>query len=191
MIRMPEPSCWQDVVMPDRTAKFLLYNFGQIVWGVFARAFWPIYTPGKNNHYGSVVFGFDPFFKDTPALFEMTEDLRTLRENGGEPKHLKKFASQIRNDSFPTPNRVRIPPELAGERKAYFQSIYIPRPSLPGGYLHSRLVPIIVHPMCSYAILMPVKFWPEKFKAKWLEGKPPLDSQALADYRRSFPNVEP
>ena len=191
LIKMPDSSCWQDTVMPDRTAKFLVYNFGRVVWGVFARAFWPIYIPGKHDHYGSVVFGFDHFFNDSPALFEIVEDLRALREQGGEPKHLNKFAAQIRNDSFPTPNRVRIPPELAGERKAYFQSIYIPRTSLPGGYLHTRLVPIVVHPMSSYAIMVPLKFWPEKFKAKWLEGKPPLDAQALAAYHIAFPDVEP
>jgi hypothetical protein len=191
LIRFPDPSCRQDVVMPDRVEQFIIYNFGRVVWGAFARAFWPIYMPGRHNHYGSVIFGFDRFFKDSPALFEIAEDLRILREQGGEPEHLKKFAGQIRNDSFPTPNRIRVPKELAGGRTAYFQSIYIPRTSLPGGYLHHRLVPIIAHPFSSYAIIIPFKFWPEAFVRRWLEGDPPLDAKMLADYRAAFPEIEP
>lgn len=164
--------------------------FGRIVWGVFTRAFWPIYGPGKNNHNGSVVFSFDPFFENSPGLFEISQDLRQLREGSGEPKHLVKFAAVLRDD-HKAPDRLRIPDGLAGGRKAFFQSIFIPRNRLPGNYLHHRLVPVIASKFGSSAEILPLKFWPDGFKKTWSLGDPLLSPDTLAEYRRRYPQIKP
>jgi hypothetical protein len=155
------------------------------------RAFWPIYTRGKNNHYGSVVSGWDPFLRDSPALFEIAENVRKLRKQQGEPPQLAKFAGQIRNDTLPCPNRILVPKELTGDRMVIFQSIYIPRSSLPEGHLHNRLVPIVSHPRFAYAFIVPAKYWPAGFKREWLAGGPLLDAKAIASYHAGFPGVVP
>jgi hypothetical protein len=188
--RLPDSACWSDVLTRNPITKLAVYNFGHVVWGLFARAFWPIYMTGRNNHYGTVILSFDRYFDDSPALFEITEDLRKLREAGGEPGHLKAFARQIRND-WESSNRIRIPKELSGGRDVFFQSIYIPRTRLPGGYLHNRLVPVFALPASSYACIVPLKFWPADFMRKWSEGEQLLSAGQLAEFQKAFPGVIP
>ncbi len=188
--RFPDAACWSDSVTRNPLTKLAVYNFGRVVWGVFARAFWAIYRSGRNNHYGTVVLGFDSIFEDSSALFGISQDLRTLREGVGEPEFLETFARQIRDDTKGR-NRIRIPKELSCGRAAYFQLVYVPRTRLPCGYLHHRLVPVIAHPASSYACILPLEFWPADFKRKWLEGEPPLSAERLALYQQAFPNVQP
>ncbi len=188
--RFPDLACWSDAVTRNPLTKLVVYNFGRVVWGAFARAFWPIYTGGRNHHYGTVVVGFDRHFDDSSALFEITEALRKLREEGGEPRTLENFAQQIRDDSN-SPKRIRIPEELAGGREAFFQSIYIPRTHLPCGYLHHRLVPVLAHPVLSYTCILPLKYWPTDFTRKWLQEEPLLSAEQLAAYQAAFPDVQP
>lgn len=64
--------------------------FGRVTWGVFARAFWPIYQPGKRQlFYGSVIFSDDPDDEDSPTLFEISEFSREVMECDGLSTALK------------------------------------------------------------------------------------------------------
>lgn len=164
--------------------------FGRVVWGVFARAYWPLYGPGVNDHHATVILSFDRFFDDSPGLFEIAEDLRRLRELGGETRRQRKFAAALRDD-FRSRPKVRVPRELAGGRRVYFQSVYVPRSRLPGGYLHHRLVPVVAQPLSSYAAILPLAQWPESFREKWLVGEPALAAETVAGYRRAQPEVRP
>jgi hypothetical protein len=167
-----------------------IHIFGRAVWGVFVRAFWPIYMGGKRGHHGSVVASFDPFFEDSPGLFEISEDLRRLRESSNEPKSVEKFARILRND-YRAPARVTVPKELTTGRKVFFQSVFIPRSRLPGGYLHHRLVPIVASRIVSAAQILPLKFWPPEFQRIWQLGEPLLPAETLAEYQRRSPTIRP
>lgn len=173
------------------TGRWRVLRQGRIVWGVFARAFWPIYTRGENNHYGTVLCGLQPPALDRGVfLFELGQTLRNLRENGGEKPEHREFFQAVRDD-FDSTSRLMVPGDLAASREIYFQAIYIHREKLPAGYLHHRLVPIIIHETIPYASILPLRFWGDEFSDIWKSGSPPLSEATLQQYQLANPGVIP
>jgi hypothetical protein len=180
----------RDYLCTSRLVQFLTFNYGRVVWGVFARAFWPIYTCGRNDHCGNVVLSFDPIFEDGPGLFEIAERIRLLRESDRNPRHLRRFTKIIRDDSNFTPT-INVPKEITSGRKARFQSIFINRNRLPDKVLNHRLVPVLALRSTNYAMILPLEFWSPELKRRWFLGDPPLNAEVLLLYQAAFPDVEP
>lgn len=168
--------------------KMIVLNRGRLVWGCFARAFWPAYVPGARNHYGTVLLSFDPSFEDSPGLFRLSKELRELRNSDAEPVGFGRFCRIIRDDHH-GPNRVRVPAQLTGGKIVYYQSICIQRKRLPIGYLHHRLVPVLALPTIRYCMILPLRFWSARLREIWQFGEPLLDAQEINHYQRAFPVV--
>jgi hypothetical protein len=167
-------------------------NFGHLTWGVFTRAFWPIYRPGITpRFYGSVVFSFGTQDEDSPSLFEVAQEIRTLRDDDEDPlEGVEDFARIIRDD-YSAEARVPVPGILAMRNGCHLQSIGIERHKLPCGYLHHRLVPIITHPAIPYATLVHHRYWSPDFTTTWLSGHPLLSREELESYQADFPTITP
>lgn len=181
--------------LSDRTiSKFVKGQtlvFGRVTWGVFARAFWAIYQPGKSPiFFGSVIYSDDPADEDSPALFEIAEYSRRVMEDDVPLNGIEEYAAVIRDDHS-LPPRIVVPTQIATKPGVYLQSIGIQREKLPRGYLHHRLVPIIVHRSRPYASIIPQRYWGGKFRALWCAGDPLLSEQVLAGYRAEWPEIEP
>jgi hypothetical protein len=171
-------------------SRWLAINYGVVVWGYFVRAFWPCYMPGRNNHYGSVILSFDPFYENSDNLSDLAGKVRALRQPVEVPRSMAKFVGVLRNDHDSTP-RIAVPGEVSGGRNVEFQSILMQRNRLPLAYLHNRVVPVIAHPFAQYAMILPYIFWSDNFKSRWQTGEAPLSPAQLANYQARFPQVQP
>jgi hypothetical protein len=166
-------------------------KFGVITWGVFTRAFWPIYQPGISpRFYGSVIFSSSPEDEDAPSLFEIAQEVRMARDYDLPVEGIEEFLSIIRDD-YSMAMRVPVPEALAMSPGYHLQSIGIERHKLPQGYLHHRLVPILTHSRIPYATLVDCKYWSPEFTAIWRSGDPLLTAGELQIYREQFPEIIP
>ena len=170
-----EPDSRLDQMTPVAEKRILHYE-GSVVMGHFARAFFPAYIPGTATHYGSVVYSIDPVPAD--SLFELAWRVNELRKDSSPPPSgTENVALAIRDDQSQFA-RIMLPPSVSGLERAYFGNICVHRSRLPLGYLHDRLVPLLVAPGKSeWCTLLPLRFWDDKFKSIWSSGPPAYDPE--------------
>ena len=176
---LPEPDARDDKITPRGAKKAMLYR-GSVVWGLIARAFFPSYLPGRNTHYGSVVYALDSHEPD--SVFELAWRVNQLRENNSPPPvGTEQIASAIRDDrsSF---RRLRLPVELEAYGEAYLSNLCIHRSRLPTGYVHDRLLPILVAPSeTEYCCILPLRFWTAMLKQIWSSGPPAYEPSVFTE----------
>jgi hypothetical protein len=174
-IGLPEPDASLDRVAPFKAKRILLYE-GIVVMGHVARAFFPAYIPGKGAHYGSVVYSADPAPVD--SLFELAWRVNELRkDNTSPPLGTEKVAAAIRDDRSQFA-RILLPPSIGGVTRAFFANICIHRSRLPLGYIHDRLVPLLIAPdKTDWCTILPLRFWDEEFKRIWSSGPAVYDQK--------------
>lgn len=171
--------------------RWLTTKFGVVTWGVFTRAFWPIYQKGTSPlFFGSLIISCVPEDEDAPSLFEVAEEVRQVRDYDVPVDGIEEFAEVIRDD-YSKPMRVAVPERIAMRSGFFLQSIGIERRKLPDGYLHHRLVPVITHPRYSYASIIHQRFWGEEFTAIWRSSERLLTDAELKRYQEAFPEIVP
>jgi len=178
----------RDDEMNAMSAKQALLYRGRLVWGHFARAYFPAYVPGRRTHYGSVVYSEDEPPQD--SIFHVAWRVNLLRERQAIPAGAEAAAAAIRNDrsSF---NRMKLPPSVGVDGRCYFANICIHRTRLPLGYLHDRCVPILIAPADTEACcIVPLRFWTRELREVWSGGPPAYDPE-LFRTRLTQHNIEP
>ena len=169
-LRDPEPDGDRDGAVPKNDRVILGYH-GRVVLGHFARAFFPAYIPGRHTHYGSVVYSSDPAGCD--GIFELAWRVNRLREHGGPPPPGTEEAARAIRDDQSGFSRIDLPVQLGGNGKGCFGNLCIHRTRLPLGYLHSRLVPLLIEPKrTKWCCLLPLRFWSPALTEIWQSGPP-------------------
>lgn len=183
-LRDPEPDLAADKMTP-RSDRLILAYHGQVVLGHFARAFFPAYIPGKKTHYGSVVYSRE--LADCSSVFDLAWRVNQLRrDNSPPPPKTEAVARAIRDDrsSFAV---IHLPPALGTRPGSCFGNICIQRSRLPLGYLHTRLVPILIQPdMTDWCTLLPLRFWSQDFIDIWRSGPPIYPPEPIIEQCRKF-----
>jgi hypothetical protein len=176
--RLPEADSNDDQQAPRADREKLLYQ-GQVVWSVIARAFFPAYVPGRNTHYGSVVYGLNPedagtvsSFED--SVFDLAWQVNELRREGAPPAPpgAERVAAAISDDrsSFA---RIRLPESIGAHGESYFANLCVHRTRLPTGYLHERLLPLLIAPgVTEWCCILPLRFWAPRLREIWASGPP-------------------
>lgn len=183
-----EPDCAEDWLIPKRAHRHLLSS-GRVVWGHSARAFLGAYVPGKETFYGSVVYSVtEPVLDD---VFELAYQVNELRQDDSfPPEGTEEVATAIRDDSSKF-TRIRLPAEIGVKGEAYFANISFLRSRLPLGYLHDRLLPILIAPdKTPWCALLPLRFWPEELRDTWESGTSALPSESVREALRQM-EIEP
>jgi hypothetical protein len=172
-----EPDAATDQMTPQNDQRILLYE-GYVVIGHFARAFFPAYIPGEVTHYGSVVYCIDP--APVEAGFKLAWRVNLLRkDNAPPPAGTEAVAKAIRDDRSQFA-RIMLPAKISGVEHACMGNICIQRTRLPFGYIHDRLVPLLIAPQkTEWCMLLPLRFWDDAFKAVWCSGEPANDQKAF------------
>jgi len=174
-LRDPESDGDRDQETPKGDRIILGYD-GHVVLAHFARAFFPAYIPGYRTHYGSVVYSSDPAACDD--VFEISWRVNQLRKSGAPPPPGTEVVARAIGDDQSEFSRLDLPPQLGGNGKGCFGNLCIHRDRLPMGYLHSRLVPILIEPgRTRWCCLLPLRFWSATLTKIWESGPPshPLD----------------
>jgi hypothetical protein len=168
--RDPEADGDRDEGTPKGDRMILGYH-GYVVLGHFARAFFPAYIPGTRTHYGSVVYSLDPAGCDD--LFELAWRVNQLRKSGAPPPPGTEQVAWAIGDDQSQFSRLDLPAQLGGNGKGCFGNLCIHRSRLPLGYLHSRLVPILIEPRrTKWCCLLPLRFWSSHLIGIWQSGPP-------------------
>jgi hypothetical protein len=185
---LPEKDLSHDQITPRRDLTTLAYD-GRVVLGHFARAFFPAYIPGMNTHYGSVVYCADPHASG--GLFDLAWRVNQLRKDAlPPPPGTEQVAFAIRDDQSDFA-RIEMPLALGVGSGRYFANICILRSRLPSGYLHSRLVPILICPeQTQWCCLLPLRFWSPRFSGIWASGDPAYPAATYLPHCRRL-NIQP
>ena len=187
-LRWQRPDIRLDRVTPLKAKRALLFR-GHVVWGLISRAYFPAYVPGRRTHYGSVVYALDVHEPD--SIFELAWAVNELRANNDTPPPgTEKVAAAIRDDhsSF---IRLSLPEEVGAHGEAYFANLCIHRTRLPGGYLHDRLLPLLVAPgKTEWCCILPLPGWPQRLRDLWLSG-PPANDPVEFNRRLAHFNIRP
>jgi hypothetical protein len=185
---VPEADAKDDEVTPASAKKALLYH-GRIVWGLISRAFFPAYIPGKNTHYGSVVYALDAHEPD--SIFELACSVNELRaDHAPPPPGTERVAEAIRDDrsSF---TRILLPVEVGAHGTSYFANLCLHRTRLPLGYIHDRLLPLLVAPEeTEWCCILPLRGWPQSLKGIWSSEAPVYSPRAFDGMLRAY-SIEP
>ena len=157
---------------------------GYVVLGHFARAFFPAYIPGNHTHYGSVVYSTDP--GDCDGVFELAWRVNQLREIGYTPPPGTEKVARAIGDDHSNFVRLDLPTQLGGNGKGCFGNVCIHRSRLPLGYLHTRLVPILIEPRrTKWCCLLPLRFWGSTLTEIWQSGPPCYSPELFAEQCRA------
>lgn len=171
--------------------KYRTITTGRVTWAVFARAYWAIYQRGVSpGFYGSVLVSDDPSDESSPALFEISEYSRRVREFDVPLDGIKEYAHVIRNDDSPN-DRIEVPVALAMKPGVWLHTILVERAKLPLGYLHHRLVPVVYVRGSPFVSIIHHRYWGAEFRALWSAGDSPLPEEELRIYRDKNPEVVP
>ena len=178
----------RDQATPAQDIQLLVMK-GRIVFGQFARAFFPAYIPGSQTHYGSVVYSTDP--ARSGEVFDLAWRVNELRRAGGlRPAGTEQVAAAI-NDDQSDFSRIHLPVELGIHPGCYFANICIHRSRLPLGYIHTRLVPILIAPeLTQWCALLPLRAWSVQFQELWKSGAPAYPHGPFLNNCRQF-NIIP
>ncbi|MEI9895253.1 MAG: hypothetical protein WDN28_15520 [Chthoniobacter sp.] len=99
--------------------------------------------------------------------------------------------TQAMRDDQSSFTRLRIPVEAGAHGEAYLANLCIHRTRLPAGYLHSRLLPVLVAPpRTSYCCILPLRFWAPALTELWSSGPPVRPAFAYAALLERF-KIEP
>ena len=177
-----------DRATPLKAKPALLFR-GQVVWGFISRAYLPAYVPGRRTHYGSVVYALDPHEPD--SIFELAWAVNELRANRlPPPPGTETIAAAMRDDQSVF-TRLRLPVETGAHGEAYLANLCIHRTRLPGGYLHDRLLPLLVAPReTEWCCILPMRGWTPQLKSLWLSG-PPANDPVEFNRRLTQANIKP
>jgi hypothetical protein len=172
-------------------AKWRTVILGHVTWAVFTRAYWAIYQPGGSHpFYGSVLVSGDGGDESTPALFEIAEYSRRVKEFDVPLEGIEEYARVIRNDDAIS-GTIDVPAEIAMKPGVLLQDVVIERQKLPCGYLHHRLVPVVFLRGSQFVSIVHHRYWGDEFRTRWCAGDPPLTEEELRLYRADFPEVVP
>src|SRR6185369_2936500 len=106
------------------------------------------------------------------------------------PSGCEKVAAAIRDDRSNFA-RIRLPVELAGRGESYFGNLCIHRGRLPSGYVHDRLLPILIAPKeTHWCCILPLRCWPAALKERWQSGPPAHEPSAFTAMMGLY-NVKP
>jgi len=185
---LPEHDAYVGEYAPSPAKAALLYE-GEVVWGMIARAFFAAYLPGKNTHYGSVIYSTGgPEFD---SVFELAWKVNELRQdNSPPPPGTQAIAQAMRNDRSDFA-RLMLPREIDESESSYLANLCIHRTRLSGGYLHERLLPILICPKKTpWCCILPLRFWSAQMKDVWLAGSPANDPVRYQAMLKKY-NIEP
>lgn len=158
---------------------------GRVVWGALTQANYQIYTPGKQDLPGVIVYSTDPYYDAHPQdLSETAAGCFDLKNTIPADSEFRAIAQRISDELDPTA-RMMIPLRLSDDRDAFLGPMMFHRSRLPGGVLNARVFPILIAPVVTeITMLLPLRYWPtsiltnlKEFSAYLHES--PITSQAV------------
>jgi hypothetical protein len=156
-----------------------LWKHGVIVWGRVIRANVRLYRPGNDDCPGTVIFSATApddvtigKLHDLGRRFNTLQDAQAQSPSWGQREN--EWWEDLQNDmsyhrGFDLPSEWQL-----GVTDYKGSSLMFHKGPLHGGYIQSRILPLLVDPVSSLALVVPFKYWPEGM-AEWLATEFPVE----------------
>ncbi len=164
-----------------------VWKEGRVLWGHVVRANANLFTPGTDDCPGLMIFSFSDSDETAvnllPVYAKRLYDLRlSVLPNPTWTQSETEWWEDMTNDRS-YQRGVKLPAAWQQEKADYRgSSIFFHRGHLPGTFIQSRLMPLLVNPKTDIAMPVPCSYWP-KGMAEWLAAhhgrqEPITDSNA-------------
>lgn len=151
----------------------ILYEHGNVVWGVIVMANTALFKPGGDNYPAATLYSPDPYFDGrreelqamASQLFRLKD--KPLEQVEKEDPELVPF-SEVLTDQRTIKFHWRVPRSIAGDRQVYYSTLLIHREHIPSGYLVENTFPLIILPEQSpAAFIIPHRYWSRELLQEW------------------------
>ncbi len=140
-----------------------LRDRGRVVWGHLVQANSTLFSPGFMNSPANVVY--NPTSDDDRSLDllgQIAHFIFSLKGQWHKDKDLARCARWVTNETLRT-FAAPVPDRFAQGREIIFSTLMVHRKHLPGGYLSGSILPLIVNPDETTAVMiLPAEYWPER-----------------------------
>ncbi len=149
-------------------AQALLRAEGRVVWGQIVQANSKLFSAGDIDCPAAILYSGDPAYDDAPnALRQLATQMFALKGTSPADPELHQFAATL-TDELRRDNQLMLPVQLTGGRRVVYTSIMVCRRHIPGGYLASNLLPLLICPAKTpWAMILPQAFWSPQWIAFW------------------------
>lgn len=151
-----------------RHRKSLLEN-GVVVWGQVVQANQLLFSPGKTDCPGELVYSLEEHRDARPDfLREVAAALFALKGTDPDDPEEQRVAEYLTNE------RIRVfglpvPRSICPQKDCRMSTTLFTRRHLPAGRLCQGILPVIVNPAEPHiALPLPERYWPEDFLDKWV-----------------------
>jgi Fe-S cluster assembly iron-binding protein IscA len=145
-----------------------LLTSGQVVWGHTVMANREMYSPGRLDRPGNVVYSPERYFDNRPhRLADVADAVGALKYTLPDVPDLAEVAETI-SDEYNAVKRQWLPDQLTDGREVYLAWIILHRSRLPSGFLSDRLLPLLIHPEKTWAnMILPIPYWAPSLVDEW------------------------
>lgn len=171
-LEFPEPPWLKNVSPNDDQTKLIFHSFkhlwkhGVVVWGYVIRANSLLYSPGSDDSPGTMIFSSTDTdasaLENLPQLARRLNALRECEQPSSDWTQKETEWWEDLNDDMSYQKGVRLPAGWQpGNHEYKGSSVLFHRPHLSGGYIQSRLLPILLDPVGNMVQTISSAYWPE------------------------------
>ena len=152
-------------------AKDVLYRNGTVVWACFIKAGPAAISPGKEDCSAAVVYSPHRWFDaKLGELARLAQTVGELKDKQHIDEETAEFARLLFDEKSRAP-RLAVPHKIFGEFPAFHASIVVVRKHLPFGFVTNAMVPILIDPKATAAVMiLPSQYWSPLLLAAWERG---------------------
>lgn len=147
-----------------------LFASGMVTWGHIVQANSLLFESGRDNCPAELVYSIENLDRINPEYLEqVAEELFWLKGTNPSEKGLKPIAHHL-TDEMTRVFGLPVPSSISPALKWKISTTFVVRKHLPGRYLCSSLLPIVLNRRePHFAVPLPVRYWPQKLIEWWQE----------------------
>ncbi|BBM82302.1 hypothetical protein [Candidatus Uabimicrobium amorphum] len=171
-LKIDEPYIEEDDLKTFFSAYENLLQNGVVVWGHLIQANFELYSSGKCDRPGEVVYCKNPLLRcDVGRLEWIAAEIFNLKGTTPEDPSLKEIADYL-TDGYIRVFGLPVPPAISRKDIYQISTVYFARHHLPNKKLSGSVFPVIIdkdNPRV--AMVLPHKYWPRDFLDHWNKQK--------------------
>lgn len=176
-VRPPIRYAPNDDIMDYYREQEMLLREGAVGWGAIVYGDMHAFEPGAYDVDVIAIFSTDPTIEAEPErLWRMARQLYALREKKvGTDVEEQAYADLL--NSTERGLGIKVPRSMSEGFKIRSTTLMVRRAHLPAGFMVGKYFPILCHPKCLTAMIVPSRAWPADYARLWqaeLAGYPAI-----------------
>jgi len=170
--RKPRWAYMDDDIRPFYSRYHEALRGGRVTWGATVQVNPRLFEPGSQNHPGEVVFATDlGMGVDLIELRRVASRLVALKAAERPDRGSAMIAAYL-DGELPRVFGLPVPERVSPRMPCAVSTVMFNRAHLPNGVLSQSAFPVLVTPgPHQVAVVLPSRFWPDRFRSFWVEGR--------------------